>query len=736
MTTTESKPNKSTQEQWVDDGKGVGAHLDLTKDFPVPSLDEWRAVVEKDLKGQDFERRLIWKTLEGIDVKPLYTRHDLEGLSHLGTIPGQAPFVRGTNALSGISPTWQIRQDCLSAAPEDVNAAVRDGLARGQTAVAIRLDDAARRGFDGDSPEARDLAGRFGCTLSSINGLRIALADIDLEKFPVTIRTGTSALPVLAMLVALADEREVPREKLSGSVECDPMRDLVKSGSLRGSFDLVYREMADMVKFCRANCPGLRPVTVNSHPYHNAGGTLVQELAYTLSTGIEYLRAMTAQGITPDDAAISMIFSFSVSTNLFMEIAKLRAARLLWAKIVKSFGATNPDSMKMFLHARTSSWTKTVHDPYNNMIRTTIEGFAAAVGGCDSMYIAPFDECVGRADVFSSRIARNQQLLLQEEAHLAKIVDAGGGSYYIESLTDSLARAAWSTIQGVEAEGGMAKALAEGLPQGDVLEAAAKKEQLIAQRRLPVVGVSNYPNVKEKLLERQRLDREDFLARRARRVSRLRSVRNNAEVRQSLSMLTACVYDGGNMMELAVKAASKGATIGEILRAACKGDEGVAPSVKRLGVQRISMPYEQLRIRAKAYEAEVGHLPRVALVTTGPLGMRRARADFSQGFFGAAGFESVEVGPFDDMEKAVAAAREHDPLLLVICSDDETYATAAPALVEKAKAVDANLAVVVAGYPADSVEALKAAGVDEFIHVKANVVTTLKGLMDRLNIGV
>jgi methylmalonyl-CoA mutase len=711
----------------------VGANLRLREEFPAPTYEEWVKVVEEDLKGAEFDKKLLWKTPEGITVKPIYTRKDLEGTSSTGNLPGFAPFLRGTDLLGNVRYPWQVRQDLMLAAPEDVNGAIRDGVSRGETAVCIRLDNAARQGLDGDDPQAKDLAGRGGCTVTSINGLRIALVGVDLEKYPITLRTGTSALPVLGMLVALADERGLDRASLVGAVECDPFRELLKAGRLRVPFAQYHREMADMVTFCSKHLPGIRPIMVNSGPYHNAGATAVQELACVIAAGTEYLRALVARGISADTAAFSMTFAFSVSTNLFMEIAKLRAARGLWAKVVKAFGVENPDAQKMFLHARTSAFTKSVLDPHGNMIRGTIEGFAAAVGGCNSLYTAPFDEPIGRPDEFSMRIARNQQLLLLEEAYLGRVVDPAGGSYYVESLTDSLGREAWKLVQEYEAQGGFAAALKAGGPQKAIEAAAAKKREQIRLRRATQVGVSSSPNPKEKLIEKSHISRDAFIEERKRRIARLKAVRRSKDLQLSLQALIEAVRTHrGNLLELAVECAAEGATIGEIIRSL--RTEGEVPHVAPLAAWRAASEFEGLRHRAAAFAKKTGALPKVFLVPMGPATMRRARAEFCHGFFGSGGFDVVEPAPFKTPEDAAKAILESGAGVAVLCSDDPSYPQIVPAIAKLVKDARPGMLLYVAGYPADTIEQLKAAGADGFVHIKADVIETLGGLQKKLGV--
>lgn len=716
--------------------EGTPKALDIAADFPPVSPKEWRETVEADLKGADFEKRLVWKTLEGIAVQPLYTREDAKDLTLSDGLPGFPPYHRGTLPLSGVRPSWQVRQDMMLATPEEVNQALRDGIARGQTAVGIRLDNAARRGLDGDSPDATELAGRGGCTLSSINGLRVALQDIDLTRHPVTIRGGTAGLAVLAILLAYADERGLRRSTLVGAVECDPLRELAKFGRVRGSLDAQYDEMAAMVRTSAADCPGIRTVMVNSHIYHNAGASAVQELGCALAAGTEYLRALVRRGIDVDTAALATLFSFSVSSNVFVEIAKLRAARALWAKITKAAGAENEDALRMFLHVRTSTFNKSAYDPYNNMVRTAVESFAAAVGGCDSMYVAPFDEPVGRPNEFSMRVARNQQLVLQEEAGLSRVADPAAGSWYVDSLTDSIACEAWAFFQEIEAAGGMSQALAKGLVQERIGSTAERRRQLVSSRREPIVGVTNYPNAKENPPQARHVPRQEFLAERRARLIRLKALRSSSKIRERLAAITTAMRKGdSNLMEIAVHAANDGATIGEITSALTRAGDQTSVEVAPLVTERLSAPFEALRDRANLHRKVHGALPRAFLVPMGPLAMRRARADFSHGFLGAGGIQAFEPAAFASVEDATKAAADDSAKLFVLCADDPSYPEIAPAFVEKVRAAKKDALVYVAGYPADSVEALRKAGVDGFIHIKADLLKELTALHERLGIG-
>jgi methylmalonyl-CoA mutase len=389
----------------------------------------------------------------------------------------------------------------------------------------------------------------------------------------------------------------------------------------------------------------------------------------------------------------------------------------------------------MFLHVRTSTFTKTRHDVHSNLVRNAIEAFAGAVGGCDSMYIAPFDETVGRPEEFSMRLARNQHLLLKEEAQLGRVVDPAAGSHAIEKLTDDLARAAWLFLQQIEAEGGMAEALKTGWVQARIAETQRKREKAVTSRRNVIVGTSAYPDLEEKPLPRKHIPRDEFLAERRRRIARLKAVRDNAAVRDALTRVALFAVSGeGSLVEAAMDAAKAGATIGEIV-ASLNRAAAPPPAVDPVVAARASKPFERLRERAEAWRRMNGSHPPVMLATMGPLGMRRARADFCAGFFGAGGFQAVEPPAFSTPAEAAKAIIAHPATLVVLCSDDATYPVAAPGIVAAVKAASPAKLVWIAGYPADSVDMLREAGVDGFVHIKADAVETLTTLQDQLGIG-
>jgi methylmalonyl-CoA mutase len=582
-------------------------------------------------------------------------------------------------------------------------------MERGQTAVNLVLDHAGLAGLDPDQAQEGSV-GAGGVSIASVKDLAAALQGIDLTSNPVLATTGTTAMPFAALLAALAQQQGTSLANLQGWVQMDPLGVLAQDGSLAHSLEQAYDEMAQMTAWAEQEAPALQTIAVQSYPYHNSGGNAIQELAFVLATGVEYLRALQERGLSSESAAPRMGFGFAVGTHFFMEIAKLRAARLLWAQVVEAFGGS-PEAQKMRLHMRTSTWNKTVYDPYVNMLRTTVEAFAGSMGGGNSMHVAPFDEILRQPDEFSRRIARNTQLILQQECNFNRLIDPAGGSWYIESLTDQLARAAWGLFQEVEKQGGMLKALQAGFPQSQVAEIAKKRADALASRKDVLLGTNMYPNLFEKNLDPRT---PDFAALRKERAAQ---VTHEAAAQEKLSAMGQA--SGAARMQAAIAAAQAGATLGEIT-GALRGAGAAAPSIEPLRLHRGSEPFEALRKASEAYRDQHGKRPQVFLANMGPLVQHKARADFTTGFLEVGGFEMIRPEGFETPEAAAQAAIDSGAQVVVICSTDDTYPDLVPPLTQQIKAASADITVLVAGYPADQVETHKAAGVDDFIHLRAN----------------
>jgi methylmalonyl-CoA mutase len=696
-------------------------------EFPPTPYEEWRKVVDKFLKGAPFEKRLITKTYEDIDLQPMYRREDVAGLPHLDSLPGFAPYLRGTSPLGYVTQSWDVAQELPYATPAAFNEALRADMSRGQNAVNLVLDHPTLSGVDADQAEAAQV-GKGGLSISSVADLARALDGVDLETTPIYIQASASALTFTALLAALVNQQGKSLAKVRGAVGMDPLSQLARDGHLSRDLDGIYGVMAQLTTWAVANAPQLQTITVQGHPYHNGGASTTQELAFALATAVEYIRAMQNRGLNIDDIAPRIRFSLSVGTNFFMEIARLRAARLLWAKIVKAFGGSD-ESQKMSLHARTSSWNQTVYDPHVNLLRATTEAFSSAVGGCDSLHISPFDELLRTPDEFSRRIARNTHTVLREESHITRTVDPAGGSWYVENLTDSVGRKAWALFQEIEKQGGMVKALEAGAPQKQVADTAAKRAANIAKRKDIFVGSNMYPNLKETRLEPEAVD---FAARQAERAAALNQYRASANAGQKQAALDT-LAQGGNKVEAAIQAALAGATLGEIAQAA-RADAKAGVTITPICAYRGAQAFETLREAAEAFVARTGQRPQVFLATMGPLTQHKGRADFSTAFLAVGGIETIYPAGFETADEAADAALASGAPAVVICSTDPTYPELVPPLAQKLKQANPGLIVLLAGYPADHVEAFKAAGVDDFIHLAANCQSLLSTLQKKMGV--
>lgn len=701
--------------------------FDLKKfcEFPFPDVQKWKETAEESLKGKSFET-LITKTYEGIELKPLYVQKDVENLSHVNDLPGEGSFVRGADYLRNSAKAWDIAQEITGRSAKQFNKAIIEDLKRGQTMVNLVVDEATKRGYDADEAEEA-LVGLNGVPVASINDLRDALANIDLEEHRLFMQTGISALPLYASLVAYAKDQNINIKDLVAFIGLDPIGTVVASGKSKLGIKRLYNTMAQLAKWSNQNSPNVKTIYIQAELYHNAGGSATEELAFALSTGVEYINEMLDRGLEIDGIANQVYFSFAVGSNVFMEIAKLRAARMLWSKIVESFGGSK-QAQKMYIHVRSSNWTKTVYDPYVNMLRTTTEAFAGAVGGANSMHVSPFDEAIRPDDTFSRRIARNTQIILQEESLLNQIVDPAGGSWYVESLTDAVASKAWELFQEVEKNGGMYESLKAGLIQQKVTATAKQKKNNIEYRKDRIVGTNMYPNLDEKPLQiREAI--EGFKAPLIERIKAKKAAKRE-DVIKALEEVKAAVTNDGQLVPAFINAAAIGATIGEMidqLAENCKGAE-----LEKLTFGRGAEGFEQLRKASESYKEKNGQYPKIFFANLGSIPKHKARADFSAGFFAAGGFESVTTSGFASSEEAVKAALESGIDIVTICGTDEQYEEFVPAIAKELKNNNKDIYILVAGKPSQELESQYVkAGVDEFIHVKSNCYQTLARLQER-----
>lgn len=619
----------------------------LFSEFPPVSTEKWEEVINKDLKGADYDKKLVWHTIEGFNVRPYYRAEKLEGLDYLESNPGEKPYTRGHQKGGN---EWEVRQDILVESPAEANRIALDAVERGATAL-----------------------GLCASHVTSVDDMALLLKGIYINAVSINFMCSQDYLQVLKLYVEYARREGYDTKELCGSTDFDPFRYALTHGTFHRGEEGDLQMARQLVEYAHEELPKFRVLTVNSVVLHNAGANIVQELGFGLAAANELVARLTDLGCKMEHAGRSIVLNVGVGSTYFMEIAKIRAARLLWSKIVEQYKPECDCPYKLFINATTSRWNQSVYDPYVNMLRSTTEAMSSAVAGADSISVLPFDNAYKQADDFGYRIARNQQLLLKEESYLDKIVDPAAGSYYIENLTDEIAKGAWQHFLKVEEAGGFCKALRAGLVQDEVMETARKRDLDIATRKTTILGTNQYPNLLEKMGDKV-----------------------NPEV-------------GGKKPE----------TCG----CACAAD---ASEVKVLMPYRGAEPFEQLRLQTE----RAARRPKVFLLTYGNLTMRKARSGFATNFFGVAGYEIIDNPGFATPEEGAKAALESCADVVVLCSSDDEYAEltepACKLLKGKAKSI------VLAGFPKEMVDTYRGYGVDEFIHVKTNALETLQKFQSKL----
>ncbi len=659
----------------------------------------------------------------------MYHAADLEGLPHLNSKPGFSPFVRGTRPGGFLDEPWKICQELTQPVPEEFNIEARFDMARGQTGLTMVLDRPTRIGTEPAEAEAEEV-GNCGLSLASLADLKQAINGIDLEKTGLLCYAGALALPLVALFAAAMRDDNRDLTDLDACIGCDPLAELAREGRLEVSLKAAYDAMHQTIAWSAEHAPRLRSVFVQGHPYHDAGASSTQEVAFALATAAEYLREMITRGLSVDDVAPRFRFGLSLGSNFFMEIAKLRAARMLWSQVVAAFGG-NDEAQKMSIHGRSSAFNKTVFDPYVNMLRITSEGFSGAIGGADSMHLAPFDEPIRTPDRFSRRIARNVQIMLQEESRFTMPIDLGGGSYCIEKLTHEFAGAAWEIFRQIEQQGGMSAALAAGIPQALTTATAADRARNVEHRQDMILGTNMYANLAEKRIEAPTVDRAALKRHRAAAVADYRRTHVHLSLSGQLAALEhSFAASGGEALDRAIVAIREGALLSDISEVIAEQDSDRV-SVTPLNTRRAAEPFEELRKAAELRYETTGTRPRVFLANMGPVGQHKPRADFSSGFFETAGFEVLGNPGFASAEEAAGAALASGAAIIVICSTDATYPEYVPVVAARIKAARPDATVLVAGRQVLEVEkAFLAAGVDDFIHARANCFEMNRKLLE------
>lgn len=628
----------------------------LFKEFAPTTTEEWEKIVERDLKGADRTKRLVWNTYEGMKLEPYYRLENLKGLEYLkDNLPGEFPYVRGNQTSKN---DWEIRQDIFQQDVKEANAQAKESLAKGAQGVCFV------------SKVSSDILN--GVNVQTQEDFNALLNGIDLNTAKIHFDFGSRSIMAFDMLVAYCEANGVALDKVSGSIDYDPIANLAVSGCGLKKVAMMAN-VVDLVKKSE-KMPNFKVIMISAKPYHNAGSNIAQEVAVAISGATEYLEALTDAGISTSVIAKAVGFNFCISSNYFLEIARLRSFRMLWSAVAKSFGAADEDC-KAFVHCETSMWNKTIFDPNVNMLRTTTEAMSAILAGCSSLTVHPYDLTFKTPDSFSYRIARNSQIILKKESYLEKSIDPAAGSYYVENITSSLAEEVLELIKEIEADGGLYESIVKGSLQTKVKAVKDKKAKMISSRRELFLGTNSFPNLLEKMS-----DKIKFTA--------------------------------------GIKVEDK-----------CCAKEADLVNVEAFVAERGSEAFEKMRLKTEA----AAKRPKVFMWTAGNLNFRKARANFIQNFFGCAGFDVLDNNGFDNVEDGMVAVKEYQPDIVVLCSSDDEYLELAKVVFPAVSEYKSDMIKVIAGAPKNADE-LIAAGAEEFVNVRTNAIDALTSYQEKLGV--
>ena len=682
-----------------------------------PGLEQWRALAAKELRGDD-PASLTWNTPEGIAVKPLYTAADLERLETLGSLPGFPPYLRGPRATMYANRPWTIRQYAGFSTAEESNAFYRDNLRRGQMGLSVAFDLATHRGYDSDHPRVVGDVGKAGVAIDSVEDMKILFDGIPLDQMSVSMTMNGAVLPVLASFIVAGEEQGVKQELLSGTIQNDILKEFMVRNTYIYPPTPSMRIVADIIEYTAKRMPKFNSISISGYHMQEAGATAVQELAFTLADGMEYVRAALSKGLKVDEFAPRLSFFFAIGMNFFMEIAKLRAARYLWAKLMQGFDPKDPQSLALRTHCQTSGVSLTEQDPYNNVVRTTIEALAAVLGGTQSLHTNALDEAIALPTPASAAIARNTQLIIQEETGVPHVIDPLGGSYYVESLTASMVQEAEKLIAEVEALGGMTKAVESGMPKLKIEEAAARRQARIDRGEDVIVGVNKYQSGQKADIDVLDIDNSKVRVQQIARLEQVKRSRDAAKADAALDALTQAASSGkGNLLELAVAAMRARATVGEVSSALEKVYSRHKAEVRSIAgvygaAYRNDPDFLAIQGEVRSFLQAEGRRPRLLVVKLGQDGHDRG-AKIIATAFADLGFD-VDIGPlFQTPEEACRQAIENDVHVIGVSSQAAGHKTLVPQLIEALKAEGAGDILVVTGgvIPTQDYEFLKKAGV-------------------------
>ncbi|WP_200551425.1 methylmalonyl-CoA mutase [Kosakonia sp. LAM2021] len=672
----------------------------------MATMTDWQKAANKELsrKGKSVES-LVKLTPEGIAIKPLYTPDDLNALEITGTLPGFPPYTRGPRATMYTAQPWTIRQYAGFSTARESNAFYRRNLAAGQKGLSVAFDLPTHRGYDSDNPRVSGDVGKAGVAIDTVEDMKILFNNIPLDKMSVSMTMNGAVLPIMAFYIVAAEEQGVSPEKLTGTIQNDILKEYLCRNTYIYPPKPSMRIIADIIAWCSANMPQFNTISISGYHMGEAGANCIQQVAFTLADGIEYIKAALSAGLKIDDFAPRLSFFFGIGMDLFMNVAMLRAARYLWSEAVSGFGATNPKSLALRTHCQTSGWSLTEQDPYNNIVRTTIEALAATLGGTQSLHTNAFDEALGLPTDFSARIARNTQIILQEEAEICRTVDPLGGSYYVESLTDQIIKEARAIIRQIDDAGGMAKAIESGLPKRMIEEASAREQSLIDQGKRTIVGVNKYKLDKEAVTPVLEIDNVKVRNEQIAALEQIRATRDSAAVHDALSALTHAAQHNENLLAAAIQAARLRATLGEISSALeAAFDRYLVPSQCVTGVitqsyqqdSEAAVEFDAIITQTQHFLAEHGRRPRILIAKMGQDGHDRG-AKVIASAYSDVGFD-VDLSPmFSTSQEIARLAVENDVHVVGASSLAAGHKTLIPELINELRKYGREDICVIAG---------------------------------------
>jgi len=701
------------------------------------TIDEWRKLVSGELRGRSIDD-ITWQTPEGIAVKPLYTAEDLNDIPHRENLPGFFPYTRGVRGSMYAGRPWTIRQYAGFSTAEESNAFYHRNLEAGQMGLSIAFDLATHRGYDSDHERVEGDVGKAGVAIDSVEDMKILFDGIPLDKMSVSMTMNGAVIPCLAFYIVAAEEQGVAHDQLSGTIQNDILKEFMVRNTYIYPPEPSMRIVGDIIEYTSKEMPKYNSISISGYHMQEAGSNQLQELAYTLANGMEYVRAAMAKGLDVDDFAPRLSFFFAIGMNFFMEVAKLRAARTIWAQIMENFGAKNPKSMMLRTHCQTSGASLTEKDPYNNVTRTTIEAMAAMLGGTQSLHTNSFDEAMALPTDTSARIARNTQIILQEETNMTNVVDPLGGSYYVESLTNELVQEAWKIITEIEGMGGMTKAVAQGLPKLNIEGAAAMKQARIDKGDETVVGVNKYRLAEEEEINILEIDNVAVRKAQIKKLTKVKKKRDQEKCQAALDALTNAAKSDENLLEKAIDAARARATLGEIsdaMEAVFKRHRADIKSISGVygAAYKGDDNYVNIQKKIEQFAEKVGRRPRILVAKMGQDGHDRGAKVIATAFADI-GFD-VDVGPlFQTPAETAREAVENDVHIIGVSSQAAGHKTLIPSLIDALKGEGADDILVIAGgvIPAQDYDDLYKAGVAAIFGPGTNIPEAATKILDAL----